>query len=120
MKKFLYNLKKRLFPGRLFHKPWRCKDIGLIRGRHPLPVDEYFFDSSLEVFTKGEILERYGQSLREKIRNLKKNNYFEVNLYITGLTIACLVVVEMLRGEGITVHIYGYDPLAKYYYQGTF
>ena len=120
--------------------------LGLIRGRHLLPVENYIVEESqLTVFTKEELepIIRKGILKYVDLYTLttysyeiscpsvewrdKENNYIEdyklptVQLYITGLTIVTLIATEILINSGYNVDIIGFNPNSKKYYnQGTF
>ena len=119
--------------------------LGLIKGRHPLPVDTYVLtESECSVFTKKELLPiiennlkelgfkghyaHQNQSCFEVYENGKwayedalKEPLPEVDLYLTGLTIVSLTTVEVFNRWGYTVNVYGFNPNAQQYYlQGTF
>jgi len=91
------------------------KKVGLIQGRHPLPVEGYIIQGDIppEKMNKPGILSLVDLSLCKGEET--------VALYITGLTIAALTVVDVLRSCGIGVEIWNFDPqTGKYYSQGFF
>lgn len=114
--------------------------LGLIKGRHSLPVEKYIIEEGeLTVFTKDEIVPLIENGLKKlniKQYKLFRNSYsywWEYNgekvtkgiptikLYITGLTIVTLCTVEILNQWGYDVNIMGFNPNEqKYYSQGTF
>jgi len=93
------------------------KKIGLIKGRHPLPVDEYILQGEVTDFSP----EAVQAGVIEGISSLNLKIGQEIDLYITGLTIVSLFAVDHLRRMGITVNVYGYNPsTGEYYLQGVF
>lgn len=117
-------------------------DLGLIKGRHDLPVEQYILTDEVNVYTKKEIKPMVVNGLRKlgikpstilydytdiylggKIVNptVWEGEATTVNLYITGLTIVTLVAVEILNTWGYNVNIFGYNPeIKEYYCQGEF
>ena len=92
------------------------KKLGLIKGRHDLPVKEYILEEECTEFTKAKLQ----PIITKRLQNI---NFYDdnVDLYITGLTIVTLTAVEELKKMDKIVHVYGYNPnTKKYYYQGTF
>lgn len=120
--------------------------LGLIKGRHPLPVENYIVEESqLSSFTKEKLepiikkgIEKYIElytlytytyeitepSVEWRDKEQKPiDNYKlpKVQLYITGLTIVTLIAVELLTNGGYDVEIMGFNPNTKEYYgQGFF
>lgn len=114
--------------------------LGLIKGRHALPVENYIVEETeLKVFTK----EKINSIIINGLNKLQINQYkcfhseygywWEYNgdkitkeipsikLYITGLTIVTLCAVEILNQWGYDVDIMGYNPTTQEYYsQGIF
>ena len=118
-------------------------NIGLIRGRHELPLDDYIIEKEVSVFTKNELIpiiedgcKRLGLSRHHSgwsnedlyiigAGSISPSTWTEeavtVNLYITGLTIVTLTVVEYLNKLGYNVAVFGFNPNTKEYYnQGHF
>ncbi|MBD5589117.1 hypothetical protein [Clostridium botulinum] len=116
--------------------------LGLIKGRHPLPVEEYVLEESeIKAFTKKELqplikesleklgIKKYYSFVDECLLSFwdKENNEIniddipQVQLYITGLTIVTLVTLELLNKWCYDVEIIGFNPNTKEYYsQGLF
>ena len=117
--------------------------LGLIKGRHPLPVENYILEQSeITDFTKDKLepiikkgIEKYvplGELVTYayeimspyvvwRINNKPVDKFPNVKLYITGLTIVSLIAVEILTNGGYDVEIMGFNPeTQKYYSQGTF
>ncbi|APC82219.1 hypothetical protein [Clostridium botulinum] len=116
--------------------------LGLIKGRHPLPVEKYILkESEIKAFTKKELqplieksleglgIKKYYSFLDECLLSFwdKENNEIniddipQIQLYITGLTIVTLVTLELLNKWCYDVEIIGFNPNTKEYYsQGLF
>lgn len=96
--------------------------LGLIKGRHPLPVDKYILEEEVQQYTKDELLPLVIQGLNNlEITDHASTNKQPIDLYLTGLTIVSLVTVELLTAWGYSVDVYGFNPNTKEYYkQGTF
>jgi hypothetical protein len=116
--------------------------LGLIKGRHPLPVKNYILEETeITEFTKEKLEPIVKQGLKKlniaKYRALFSENYYQytdsnynnakeeeiphIQLYITGLTIVTLIVVEILNSWQYDVEIMGFNPnTQEYYSQGVF
>lgn len=120
--------------------------LGLIKGRHPLPVENYIVEETeLNVFTRNKL----EPIIKKGLKKLGIPEYFEferldydeiesvivdennnevnaediplVKLYITGLTIVTLTALDILHLWGYDVEIMGYNPnTQEYYSQGIF
>ena len=104
-------------------------NLGLIKGRHPLPVDAYVIESEVKDFTQKALeplvregLTRNGLEPQEYIEGWGFSaNSLTVNLYLTGLTIVSLIAVRTLNNWGYNVLVYGFNPNTQEYYpQGKF
>ena len=119
--------------------------IGLIKGRHPLPVDHYILTEDVTFFTDKELAPEIKDGI-EKIVPLfthyvtavteswfdtkwedskgyivEQSTLPKIKLYITGLTIVTLIAMDFLRKGGYDIEVMGYDPVKKTYYsQGLF
>lgn len=115
--------------------------LGLIEGRHPLPVEKYVMEESkIKDFTKETLqplvkqgLEKCGIKEYEMFENeclvsfsyngikIDREDIPTIQLYITGLTIVTLVTLELLNSWCYEVEIMGFNPNTKEYYsQGLF
>jgi hypothetical protein len=86
-------------------------NIGLIEGRHAMPVDGYLLPANItESCGYGSAL---AQAAYNAVRQLhaEKGNF---NLYLTGLTVAAVGATSGLLSVGIT-HFYSYDPVNQVY-----
>ena len=95
--------------------------IGTIKGRHKLPTLKHIINGDIELYTKEELLPVVLDGL-DKLKLFKiPPRSEEIQLYITGLTIVTLVIMEELISRGYTVYVMGYSPIIKeYYVQGKF
>ena len=111
---WLSKLTMEKYNEKLFNKTYN-KSLGLIKGRHELPVEDYILEDC-EEFTKDKLQPIISNRLNEL--DIKENT---INLYITGLTIVTLIAVEELKKMNKIVNIYGFNPnIQEYYLQGTF
>ena len=120
--------------------------LGLIKGRHELPVENYIVEESeLNVFTKEELQPIVEKGIKKYLelytlctyayeivepsvewwnkdkKGISSYNIPTIQLYITGLTIVTLIAVEILINGGYDVEIMGFNPITKEYYsQGLF
>jgi hypothetical protein len=114
-------------------------ELGLIKGRHSLPVTKYILEESeVTTFTKDKLYPIIKSGL-EKCDIIHYDYYGydcyscwcsqgkeygqppAIKLYITGLTIVTLTTLDILNHWGYEVEIIGYDPNEqKYYSQGIF
>ena len=76
--------------------------IGLVKGRHEMPVNEYIFDKVNDVFDYDEI--------RNQIHH-KLQKYNEVDLYVTGLTTVLIEVINycIINNLNLTLLHYNYE-----------
>ena len=117
-------------------------NIGLIKGRHELPVDDYIIEKEVSVFTKNELIpiiedgcKRLGLRTHEfswanedlyitGAGSISPATWTEeatiINLYLTGLTIVSLTAVEYLNKLGYNVAVFGFNPNTKEYYEQGF
>ena len=71
--------------------------IGLVEGRHPLPVDTYIYDV-IEDITDVQDIERRAYAF---LSGYNKGDH--VTLYITGLTVALVAVIKACQECGLTL-----------------
>lgn len=77
--------------------------IGTIKGRHEMPVTEYFFDKEITDVFDFDFLT---QHIHKRIEEL---NIKEVELYVTGLTIVTVSVMNVCRAMDIPITLFHYD-----------
>ena len=81
--------------------------LGLIRGRHEMPVDSYIFESSIED------VHNYNAISLEIASKLL--GYESIEVYITGLTPVTVELVKHCIEWGIGLTLYNYDVETKNY-----
>ena len=89
--------------------------LGLVAGRHPLPVDRYLLAGEGEVDASPAASPALVAAIQAAVAALPNTSGGEfwgrgpVDLYLTGLTRAALLAVDALRGAGRHVSIWEYD-----------
>ena len=106
--------------------------VGLIKGRHPLPVDEYIFD---EAIADVHDYEAIAKAIKDFIKNrvgvgtcvgqaLDSNDYTDIQLfcgmkklvvYVTGLTPVTVELVKWCAYNGITLTLMNFDIVTNSY-----
>lgn len=106
--------------------------VGLIKGRHPLPVDEYIFN---EAITDVHDYEAIAKTIKDFIKNrvgvgtctgqaLDSNDYTDIQLfcgmkklevYVTGLTPVTVELVKWCAYNGITLTLMNFDTATNSY-----
>lgn len=71
--------------------------LGAIKGRHELPVKEYVIDEDLQDVTDIVAIEEKVDSYFEKLNKEYKEAKLQIILYVTGLTVVTLAVVNLVR-----------------------
>lgn len=85
--------------------------IGLIKGRHSLPVENYIFDKDIEDPTN---LDKMYKVVEEKLKNVDPKETLEV--YVTGLTVALTTVIKYCFNNDINLTLYHYDTKSGEYF----
>lgn len=90
-------------------------NIGLIKGRHELPVEKYIFDEIKDVLDFNSLQERADRFVKELVAELdatseklingyeeNKYSYHDVtiNIYVTGLTAATIAAYKAIDNHG--------------------
>ena len=93
--------------------------LGLVEGRHPLPVDTYVFDKIEDVTNAGDLEKKAVAFLEERFNKTARqghvapasytdytdvrfqNNEQKLVVYVTGLTVALVAVLNATRIVGI-------------------
>lgn len=88
--------------------------IGLIRGRHAMPVDRYLLDENItnEVGFHGEL---YKAARQAGAALVDETGTQQVLLHVTGLTNAALGAVDGLRSKGARVSVASFDRDSQQY-----
>lgn len=87
--------------------------LGLCQGRHSIPrVQNYIFTQEvkpldIDGLTRQAVITLY---------NLKKQGITTINLYVTGLTVALVAVINAAITHGITLILWHYDRESGNYY----
>ena len=82
--------------------------IGLIRGRHPLPVERYLIEQETVPFDQAHII------ARDAMKKLAEEHRGDIDLYITGLTRATLgAIAGWMATKNRTVTCDYLDPIPK-------
>lgn len=74
--------------------------FGLVKGRHPLPVEDYIFEK-IEDVLDFETLEK---EATEKVAGVS-----HVDLYVTGLTAATVAVITAVKKAGGEISLFHFD-----------
>lgn len=97
-------------------------NLGLIKGRHQLPVDDYILDEIPSSLLKKDFLVDLKRLVRDKVleKKLVLKEHPIVNLYLTGLSIVQWLVVDYLLKlpEVNSVRLFFYDSDSGSYYCG--
>lgn len=83
------------------------KLMGLCAGRHEIPVREYIFPNELDPLD----IKGMEMQAREKLAGTS-----ELILYVTGLTVALVAVVNVCRELNIKLTLMHYDRTSGDYY----
>jgi hypothetical protein len=66
--------------------------LGLVKGRHDLPVADYIFNHVKDVLSFDKLQKEAYQKLEKLMKNLEEND--KIVIYVTGLTAATIAVVN--------------------------
>lgn len=112
--------------------------VGLIKGRHPLPVDEYIFNSDIEdVHNYTEINQHISKFICEHVgieagtgQPLNINEYGDYPIfvgkkplivYVTGLTPVTAELIRICAYNGVSLSLMNFDiSTGKYQRQDIF
>ena len=89
--------------------------IGLIEGRHEMPVDEYIFET---LPYEGSLADKIPQ-LQKKAEEWLENNQGNIDLYVTGMTPVLTAFLKAWRnvwGGRYRLMLYHYDISNKSYW----
>lgn len=89
------------------------RKIGLCASRHEMPVQDFVFDEiPADRVTDPEWLEETAAGY------LRRLGAQEIELYVTGLTVALIAVLNAARELGVRVSLYHFDrDTGKYFRQ---
>lgn len=82
--------------------------VGMIGGRHPLPVDKYIFEDELaDIKDLSFINLHIGEWLKENVQP-----HDVLNVYVTGLSMVLASLVSACQYRGIDLVLWHYDQQA--------
>lgn len=88
--------------------------IGLCKGRHEIPeVEGYVFPHEISDPTRLDMME---QRVHESIKHLYGTEE-ELELYVTGLSVALVTVINYCTMGRIKLSLYHYDKVTGNYYR---
>jgi len=82
--------------------------MGLVRGRHKLPVETYVFDAIDDPTDLDKLWDIAEGALK---------GYKCIDLYVTGLTVATVTVINVCFELGILLHLFHFNPETGEYFQ---
>lgn len=98
-------------------------NIALFESRHKIPnaCDGSFFDCSISsnLLTNPEQLEKlaYSRFVAKQVElGIETTQGLQVNLYVTGLTVALIAVINALANTRVELTLWHYDRDTKNYY----
>mgnify|MGYP006874685980 FL=1 len=94
------------------------KNLGLCKGRHEIAsVEKYIFDENY--FSDGSKIKDLSAQMSHVINFVIENNLQrqEVNLYVTGLTVALISVLNAFKISHIKVNLYHFDRDTNTYFK---
>lgn len=80
--------------------------LGLVNGRHSMPVEEYVFNGEIKDPLNFAEMESIIDS---RFQELEVQEGDEVHVYVTGLTAATVEVINACRKHSVTLYLYHYD-----------
>ena len=92
-------------------------NLALCEGRHPIPqaVDGSIFCGEIADVTATEALETIAFNALEEKTNVPLNSV-ELNIYVTGLTVALIAALNVCHTCGIKVTLWHYNRETGDYY----
>ena len=93
-------------------KKMRNYNVGLIKGRHEIAaVEEYIFNDAIKDVTDIEGLYNHA------FERLMPHRNEQINLYVTGLTVACTTVIKVCIDNDINLSLWHFDTQTCTYYE---
>lgn len=87
-------------------------NIGLIRGRHEITeVEEYIFNEAIVDVTDIQSLSK------QAFEKLLPHRGEKINLYVTGLTIACAAVIKVCVDNDINLSLWHFNAVTNTYFE---
>lgn len=117
----------------MYNQATNTLTVGLIKGRHPLPVDEYIFDYAIEdVHDYKAIHDHILAFLQEKVgmrqaigQGIIQNDYTDVTIYrrgakklvvyVTGLTPVTAELIAACAYNGVFLTLMNYNIITEEY-----
>ncbi len=116
----------------MYNQATNTLTVGLIKGRHPLPVDEYIFDDAIEdVHNYKAIHDHILAFLQEKVgmrqaigQGINQNDYTGINIYrgakklvvyVTGLTPVTAELIAACAYNGVFLTLMNYNTATGEY-----
>jgi len=93
--------------------------VGLITGRHPMPVDEYLINKVDNALLSADRMNDLRKLINTAVNEFSNNHKVEdgpIDLYLTGLSIVQHIAVQFLSDYGYIVRLFNYDRMADDYY----
>ena len=90
--------------------------LGLVSGRHSMPVEEYVFGGEIKDPLNFAEME---STINNRFQELKIQEGDEINVYVTGLTAATVEVINTCRKYNVTLYLYHYDRDSNSYKKQT-
>ena len=104
----------------------RAVTVGLVRGRHEIKYvrDKYIFEDNLNPTDLNDIKHKLENSeFAKALLDIRKASMQEINIYVTGLTVALIEVIKFVRLKApkanITLHHYDIST-SNYFPQEVF
>ena len=91
--------------------PWK---LGVCAGRHEMPVDGYVVDNIDDPADFTEIRQKVDEGMREYY--CKGNTPHVLDLYVTGLTVVLVEILNWCRQHSIGVTLWHYDAKTGQYF----
>ena len=95
-------------------------NMELCSGRHPIPqaIDGAFYPETVYDVTRPDVLERQAtETLQKKTNNGEFQEISCLNLYVTGLTVCLVAVLNVCRKANIKVALWHYDKYTGSYFK---
>lgn len=86
--------------------------FGLCEARHPMPVEKYIYPNSISDPTDIKGLEK---TARESLAGINDND--SIIVYVSGLTVALISVLNVCRDRNIEVILMHFDLKSNSYYE---
>lgn len=83
--------------------------LGLIKGRHDLPVDAYILEEVSEVLDFQEIESKVKKSLDAYTEKMLVDSFPHLYVYVTGLTSATIEVFKYCLEQGVLLTFMHFD-----------